>query len=66
MYNGQREKIPLTWEGHGLQFEMEEVIRCVSGNKIESDLMPPWLSREVLRIMDEIREQIHVTYDSDN
>lgn len=66
MYSGQREKIPLNWEGHGLQFEIEEVIRCVSGKKIESDLMPPRLNREVLRIMDEIREQIHVTYDSDN
>ncbi|HXS55653.1 MAG TPA: Gfo/Idh/MocA family oxidoreductase [Hanamia sp.] len=65
MNNGDKENIPLNWEGHGLQFEIEEVINCVSDNKIESALMPSDLSGEVLKIMDEIREQLHVVYDAD-
>lgn len=61
--NGQKEKIPLTWEGNGFQFEIEEVINCVSGQKIESALMPGRLSNNVLKIMDEIRTQLDVSYD---
>lgn len=61
--NGEKQTIPLSWEGHGLQFEIEEAINCVSEHKIESDLMPAKLSGEVLKIMDEVRSQLHVTYD---
>jgi len=60
--NGEKNKIPFKWEGHGLQFEIEEVVNCISQNKIESGLMPHALSKMVLEIMDKIRDQIHVAY----
>ncbi len=62
-HNGNKEEIPTSWNGHGLQFEIEEVIRCLEQGKIESELMPGSLSKNVLEIMDEIRNQIHVIYD---
>lgn len=61
--DGQRQEIPLSWEGNGFQFEIEEVIDCVSKQKIESPLMPGILSNNVLKIMDEIRTQLGVSYD---
>jgi len=63
LFNGYKENFPVSWEGHGLQFEIEEVIRCISSGKIESDLLPSSLTGQVLKIMDEIRAQINVTYD---
>lgn len=63
MDNGDTQKIPLSWKGHGLQFEMEEAINCISLQKIESDIMPGNLTSQVLKITDEIRKQLDVTYD---
>ncbi len=60
--DGNKMNIPLDWKGHGLQFEIEEVINCLSGKRIESDLMPHELSRSVLSTMDEIRNQMGVFY----
>jgi len=60
--DGKKINIPLDWQGHGLQFEIEEVINCLFRNKIESDLMPHELSCSVLSTMDEIRNQIGVFY----
>lgn len=61
--NGEKQTIPISWEGHGLQFEIEEAINCISSQKIESDLMPRKLSGNVLKIMDEIRSQLDISYD---
>lgn len=60
--DGNKIKIPLEWKGHGLHFEIEEVINCLLHKKIESELMPHELSRSVLLTMDEIRNQIGVFY----
>jgi predicted dehydrogenase len=62
MDNGKKDMVPFAWEGHGLQFEIEEVVRCVSQQKIESGLMPHALSKMILKIMDEIRDQVGVSY----
>ena len=63
LFNGEKEEIPLSWDGHGFQFEMEEVINCVSSRKIESSLLSENITGEVLKIMDEVRNQLDVTYD---
>lgn len=63
LFNGDNENFPLSWQGHGLQFETEEVIDCVTNDKIESPLLPARLTGEVFKIMDEIRNQINVTYE---
>lgn len=54
---------PCRWEGHGLQYEVYEVLNCIQQNKIESDNLSHAFSLEMIKIMDEIRSQIHVTYD---
>jgi predicted dehydrogenase len=62
--NGEGKIIyPCHWEGHGLYFEAEEAIRCVENGNIASELMPHELSLNLIRIVDEIRNQINVTYD---
>ncbi|MET0391539.1 MAG: Gfo/Idh/MocA family oxidoreductase [Chitinophagaceae bacterium] len=54
---------PCHWEGHGLYFETEEVIRCVENNQVESELFSHDFSLQLIRVLDEVRNQIHVTYD---
>lgn len=54
---------PCDWEGHGLQYEVEEVLNCIQQNKIESKILSHAFSLGMIKIMDEIRSQIHVTYD---
>jgi len=54
---------PCQWPGHGLQFEAEEALNCVSSNKIASEHMSHEFSQLMISVMDEIRRQIHVTYE---
>jgi predicted dehydrogenase len=54
---------PCKWEGHGLYFEVDEVMDQLRDNKISSDQMPHEFSLAILKVMDEIRKQIHVTYE---
>ena len=62
--NGKGKVIyPTRWQGHGLHFEATEALSCLRDNKIESDLLPHRFSRELIGIMDEIRQQIHVSYE---
>jgi predicted dehydrogenase len=54
---------PCSWEGHGLYFETEEVINCIQHNKISSDLLTHCLSLDMIKVLDDIREQIDLTYE---
>lgn len=54
---------PCHWEGHGLYFETDEVVKCINNNQISSELLPHDHSLAMIRTLDEIRNQIHVTYD---
>jgi predicted dehydrogenase len=54
---------PSKWDGYGFQFEVEEVLSCIEKNKIESELLPHQFSLDLIKTMDEIRQQIHVKYD---
>lgn len=54
---------PCMWEGHGFQYEAEEVLRCIGKGEIESELLSHDCSLRVLETMDEIRRQIHVAYE---
>jgi len=53
---------PCSWEGHGMQFETEEVLHCLAENKTESELHPLSASLDLISILDEIRRQIRVEY----
>jgi predicted dehydrogenase len=62
--NGEGKIIyPCDWEGHGLYFEADEVIRCIENNSIASELMPHEFSLNMIRILDNIRNQINITYE---
>jgi hypothetical protein len=54
---------PCNWEGHGLHYEVQEVLKCIRYNKIESEQMSHAFSLSMMETMDEIRNQINVTYD---
>ena len=54
---------PCEWEGHGLYYEVQEVLRCLENEKIESELMSHSFSLDMIQVMDEIRKQINVTYE---
>lgn len=54
---------PCHWEGHGLYFETEEVIKCIANGQVESELLSHSFSLDMISVLDEIRNQISVTYD---
>lgn len=54
---------PCNWEGHGLHYEVLEVINCMQQLKIESDAMSHAFSLDMIEIMDEIRRQVDVRYE---
>lgn len=62
-YEAGKTVFPCEWDGHGLQFETEEVIRCVEAKKIESDLLSHRMSIDMMEIMDGIRKQVQVEYE---
>jgi predicted dehydrogenase len=63
LYDEGKTVYPCKWPGHGLQFEIEEVLDCLSNKKISSDLLSHDFSRQLMMVMDEIRSQVKVTYE---
>lgn len=62
--NGEGKVIyPCHWEGHGLYFETDEVVKCINNNQISSELLSHDFSLAMIKVLDEVRNQIHVTYD---
>ncbi|WP_152266517.1 Gfo/Idh/MocA family protein [Agriterribacter humi] len=62
LYNEAPVTYPIQWEGHGLYFETEEVLSCIQNKQIESKLLSHAFSIEMIKIMDEIRSQVNVSY----
>lgn len=62
-YEKEKETYPTEWKGHGLQFEAMELLRCVEAGQIESEYMSHGFSLGMMRVMDEVRNQINVTYE---
>ena len=54
---------PCQWEGHGLHYEVQEVLQCLEENRVQSELLPHAFSLDMIQVMDEIRNQINVTYE---
>lgn len=65
LYNQDIQTIKTEWEGHGLQFEILEVLHCLDNNQIESERYPHSFSKAISGTMDAIRDQIHVKYKDD-
>jgi predicted dehydrogenase len=62
-YNEGKIVFPCQWEGHGFQFEIEEVLKCIRNGEISSGLLPHQLSLDTIETLDEIRRQINVVYE---
>jgi predicted dehydrogenase len=54
---------PCQWDGHGLQFEVEEMLRSIREQKLESDKLSHQSSLEMMEIMDTVRDEIKVVYE---
>lgn len=64
-YEGDEQTFPCAWDGHGLQFEAEEVYRCISEQKIYSERFCHSFSLDLVSTLDAIRQQTHITYPAD-
>ncbi|MET0466317.1 MAG: Gfo/Idh/MocA family oxidoreductase [Chitinophagaceae bacterium] len=53
---------PCSWDGHGMQYETEEVLHCLEENKLESKDHSHTMSLDLITLLDEIRRQIKVVY----
>jgi predicted dehydrogenase len=51
-----------SWQGRGFQYEVDEVIKCLNENEIESSIIPHAASVDVVKIMDSVREQLSIVY----
>jgi predicted dehydrogenase len=51
-----------SFNGNGMNYEAAEVVRCLREGKTESEVMPLRDTVEVLRIMDEARQQFGLSY----
>ena len=56
------ERIDGSYEGNGLQFEIEEVHRCLAEGSMESRVMPLDETRALAGTLDAIRAQVGVVY----
>ena len=55
----------VTYEGHGLRFEIDEVEDCIAAGRLESGVRPHADTLAVMRWMDAIRSRCGVVYDAD-
>lgn len=62
LFDAEATEITLPFESNGYQFEIMEVNRCLREGKTESGVMPLDETLAIMRIMDEIREQIGLKY----
>jgi len=64
--NGKEpEHINIPHKVNGFEYQINEVIECVSKYKLESDIMPLKESLEIMRIMDLIRDEWKLKYSCD-
>jgi predicted dehydrogenase len=53
---------PFQWDGLGLQYEINEVLSCIEKGKIESELLSHSFSLKMIKVLDQVREQIGLKY----
>ena len=54
-----------TWPGRGYVYELREVTRCIQAGKQQSPTMPWQDSLDIMRFLDQVREQLGVRYPND-
>ncbi|UAY56686.1 Gfo/Idh/MocA family protein [Arachidicoccus terrestris] len=60
--NEDWEKVELPPLTNGFEFEIDEVVRCIEQERIQSPLWPVSSSLQLARLMDEIKRQLGVQY----
>jgi hypothetical protein len=60
--NDQKNKYQIPLKGKGYSYEIEECHKCIRENKIESDLWSHQNSLDLMKIVDEVRNQIGLEY----
>jgi predicted dehydrogenase len=63
--SGEVQEFPFPHSGNGFEFQIEEVVRCLTQKKTESELMPFSLSLMMAEVSDDIRRQGGVKYSVD-
>lgn len=63
---GNITRIPSGWEGHGFQYEVDEVYRCIEKNQVESMALAHSTSLCVMDILDTVRHQNGIYYPFDS
>jgi predicted dehydrogenase len=67
LYDGfnkpKKETFKMPHEGHGYQFEIMEVNRCLGKNLLESPAMPHSFSLDMMETLDAVREKIGLVYE---
>lgn len=64
MKNNHEEEYPLPTKGKGFTYEIEECHQCIKENRIESNLWSHQNSLDLIKIVDEVRNQIGLVYPS--
>ena len=64
--DGNITRIPSGWEGHGFQYEVDEVLRCIEKNQLESPALTHSTSLCVMEILDTVRQQNGIYYPFDS
>ncbi|GAB2763649.1 Gfo/Idh/MocA family protein [Salinimicrobium soli] len=62
--DGHQEVFNLEYNGNGFIYEIEEVNECLRNGKIESSKLPLNTSHEIIKIIDRIKEDIGLKYES--
>ena len=63
--DGSSEDIEVPFEGNGYNYEAAEVMRCMREGALESPLMPLGETLQIMRTLDEVRQQIGLKYPAD-
>ena len=62
LFDAEETEIALPFDSNGYQYEAMEVNRCLREGKIESKVMPLDETLAIMRIMDQIRDQLGLKY----
>lgn len=61
--NGIQQEINLKYKGNGYVHEIEEVNKCLLNNSVESDKLPLKLSLTLIKLIDQIKNEIGLKYE---
>ncbi len=56
------DELDMPFDSNGFEYEVRSAIKAIECGKLESDIMPADLSKKVMKIMDQLREQWDLVY----